>query len=123
MSELKTAKSHNAQFVGESELHGHAVDLKSYVRRCALVFLAVLCTTSLMIAASFANLGGWPLKVTAILAIAIVNAVIVAGFLMHLLSEKKTVFLVLGFTVIFFAGLMGLTVWAMQDMPQGTTFH
>jgi len=97
--------------------------LKSYVRRCALVFLAVLCTTSMMITASFANLGGWPVKVAAILAIAVVNACIVAGFLMHLLSEKKTIYIVLGFTAFFFAGLMGLTVWAMHDMPPGTSFH
>ena len=100
-----------------------ATNLKSYVRRCALVFVAVLCTTSLMITASFANLGGWPVKVAAILAIAAVNAVIVAGFLMHLLSEKRTIYIVLGFTVFFFAGLMGLTIWAMHDMPTGTTFH
>jgi hypothetical protein len=25
------------------------------------------------------------------------------------------------FTVFFFAGLMGLTLWAMQDFPAGTT--
>ena len=49
-----------------------------------------------------------------ILAIAVVNAFLVAGFLMHLLSEKKLIYTVLGFTVVFFIGLMGLTLWAMQ---------
>jgi hypothetical protein len=45
----------------------------------------------------------------------------VAGFLMHLLSEKKMVYTVLLFTVCFFIGLMGLTVWATFDSPMGTT--
>jgi hypothetical protein len=40
---------------------------------------------------------------------------------MHLISEKKMVYTVLGFTVFFFAGLLALTVWAMHDFPAGTT--
>jgi hypothetical protein len=56
-----------------------------------------------------------------ILAIACVNAFVVAGFLMHLLSEKKMIYTVLSFTVFFFIGLMGLTLWAMHDFPAGTT--
>jgi len=122
MSESKTIPSPGAALPESSGSHGEG-DLKGYFRRCALVFFAVLCTTSLMITASFANIGGWPVKVTAILAIAAVNAVIVAGSLMHLWSEKKTIYIVLGFTVFFAAGLMGLTIWAMGDMPAGTTFH
>jgi TctA family transporter len=72
-----------------SEAHSseHPVDLKSYIRRCVYVFIAV----------------------------------VVAGFLMHLLSEKKMIYTTLAFTVFFFAGLMGLTIWAMHDFPTGTT--
>jgi heme/copper-type cytochrome/quinol oxidase subunit 4 len=87
------------------------------------VLLAIVCTTSLMIYASFLPHFGWPAKVTMILAIAAVNAFVVASFLMHLLSEKKMVFTVLAFTVCFFIGLMGLTLWAMQDFPTGTATH
>ena len=98
------------------------VSLQSYIRLCAVVFLVVLCTTSAMIATSFSHLGdGWTLKVAIILAIAVVNAFLVAGYLMHLLSEKKLIYTVLGFTVFFFIGLFALTVWAMQDSPVGTT--
>lgn len=100
-----------------------SVDLKTSIRRCALVFLAILCTTSLMVYASFLPHYGWAAKVAMILAIAVVNAFLVAGFLMHLLSEKKMVYTVLGFTVVFFASLMGLTVWATGDFPLGTIFH
>ena len=123
MSELKTANQHEAPLAGEPELQGHAVDFNSYLRRCAVIFLAVVCTTSAMIWASFLPHFGWPAKVTMIIAIAIVNAFLVAGFLMHLLSEKKMIYTVLGFTVIFFAGLMGLTMWAMSDFPSGTAMH
>ncbi len=42
---------------------------------------------------------------------------------MHLLSEKKMIYTLLGFTAFFFAGLMGLTIYAMHDMPTGTSFH
>ena len=100
------------------------VSLQSYARLCGVVFLVVLCTTSAMIATSFSHIGdGWTLKVALILAIAVVNAFLVAGYLMHLLSEKKLIFTVLIFTVFFFAGLMGLTMWAMNDFPTGTAVH
>jgi caa(3)-type oxidase subunit IV len=100
------------------------VSLQSYIRLCAVILLVVLCTTSAMIATSFAHIGeGWALKVTLILAIAVVNAFLVAGYLMHLLSEKKLVYTVLAFTVFFFIGLMGLTVWAHGDFPPGTAMH
>ena len=102
----------------------HSVNLKSYIRLCAVVFLIILCTTSAMIATSFSHLGtGWTLKVALILAIAVVNAFLVAGYLMHLLSEKRLVYIVLGFTVFFFIGLMGLTIWATGDSPIGTITH
>jgi len=101
------------------------VEFKSYVRLCAVIFVVVLCTTSGMIAVSFdSHLGtGWTERVTLILLIAVVNAFLVAGYLMHLLSEKKLVYTVLGFTVCFFIGLFGLTVWAMSDFPVGTIQH
>lgn len=103
---------------------GHAVNLPSYFRRCAAVFLIILCTTSAMVAASFAHLGeGWTLRVALILAIAVVNAFLVAGYLMHLLSERKLVYTVLAFTVVFLIGLMGLTIWAMNGFPPGTVSH
>ena len=100
------------------------VSLQSYIRLCGVVFVVVLCTTTGMIATSFAHIGeGWTLKVALILAIAVVNAFLVAGYLMHLLSEKKLIYTVLVFTVFFFIGLMGLTLWAMNDFPTGTAVH
>ena len=123
MSEPKTAQSHAAPATGGTESHDHPVDLNSYIRRCLGVLFVIIVATGSMIGISFAHIGGWPLKVALILCVAIVNAFFVAGFLMHLLTEKKMVFTVLIFTVCFFAGLMGLTLWAMSDFPVGTTVH
>jgi len=113
--------SESQQPVSESE---PPVTLRAYMRLCAVVFLVVLCTTTAMIATSFSHLGeGWTLKITIILGIAAVNAFLVAGYLMHLLSEKKLVYTVLAFTVIFVIGLMGLTIWATNGFPPGTVSH
>jgi heme/copper-type cytochrome/quinol oxidase subunit 4 len=101
----------------------HPVDYNSYVRRCAYIFVAVLCAVAAMIYISYLPHYSWAAKVTMILAVASVNAFLVAGFLMHLLSEKKLIYTVLGFTVFFFAGLLGLTLYAMQDFPTGTQMH
>ena len=101
----------------------HPVDLNQYVRRCGMVFAVVLCALGLMIYASYLPNVGWPAKVAIILTIAACNAFVVASFLMHLLTEKKMIFTVLAFTVVFFTGLVGLTLWAMHDFPPGTAVH
>ena len=123
MSETKAADQHGAPMAGKSAVHDeHPVDFNSYLRRCATILVVVLCAVSLMIWASFLQLG-WGAKAAIILGIASVNAFFVAGFLMHLLSEKKMVYTVLGFTVAFVIGLFGLTIWAMSDFPRGTIIH
>src|ERR1700728_2950538 len=100
MTEPKAAEQHNTPITGHSELHEHPVDFNSYVRRCAGIFCVVLVAVGLMIWTSYLNLG-WSLKICLILAIASCNAFFVAGFLMHLISEKKMVYTILSFTVSF----------------------
>lgn len=100
------------------------VTLQSYIRLCSIIFVVVLCAVGAMIATSYAHIGeGWTLKVAIILAIATVNAFLVAGYLMHLLSEKKLVYTVLAFTVFFVIGLFVLTIWAYNDFPPTTAVH
>jgi caa(3)-type oxidase subunit IV len=122
MSELKTAKQHNAPLTGESESHEHPVDFNSYLRRCGAVLGVVFVAVGLMIWTSYLNLG-WGAKVWIILGIASCNAFVVAGFLMHLISEKKMVYTILGFTVSFVIGLFALTLYAMNDFPRNTIVH
>jgi FtsH-binding integral membrane protein len=124
MSELKTAEQHNAPLTGKSELHEHPVDFNNYLRRCLFIFIAIVCATSLMIWISYLpEHYSWAEKVAMILAVAGANAFVVAGFLMHLISEKKMIYTLLVFTVFFVLGLFVLTICATQDFPTGTTSH
>src|SRR5581483_7876699 len=113
-TEMKTAAAETAS--------DHPVDFNKYVRTCVFVFIAVLGAVSLMVWISFLP-QSWPVKVGLILAVAACNAFVVAGFLMHLISEKKMIYTVLAFTVIFVLGLFWLTWYAMNDFPTGTTMH
>lgn len=109
----------------QSQLHDdHAIDFNGYLRRCAYIFIAILCAVSLMIWISYlpANYS-WALKAGFILVVAACNAFVVAGFLMHLLSERKMIYTVLAFTVFFVLGLFWLTWYAMNDFPPGTATH
>src|SRR6266542_2501809 len=56
--------------------------------------------------------------------VAVLKAGLVAGFFMHLVSEKKPIYTILVFTAFFFVGLMALTIWSMNDSPEMTaTIH
>lgn len=117
------SQSHSSQPAAPAAAPAHPVNFRTYVRLCAIVFAAVLCAVALMLFVSFLPNYSWTVKCTLILAIACCNAFMVAGYLMHLLSEKKMVYTVLIVTVIFAIGLMGLTVYAMHDFPTGTAIH
>jgi len=124
MSELKTAKPQPAAPACGAETHGHAVDFKNYLRRCLFIFIVILCATSLMIWISYLpEHYSWAEKAAMILAVAGANAFVVAGFLMHLISEKKMIYTVLAFTVFFVAGLFALTIYATKDIPAGASFR
>lgn len=100
----------------------HPVTLEGYMRICGIVFSVALVAIGCMVWISFLapQHYSWTFKVALILLVAACNAFMVAGYLMHLLSEKKLVYTVLTFTVFFVIGLAGLTLWAMQDFPVGT---
>jgi caa(3)-type oxidase subunit IV len=90
---------------------------RAYARRSGLVFLVVACMTLLMVGTSYLPLSNHALTIGIILAVAAVNASLVAGYLMHLISEQRMIYTLLVFTGIFFAGLMGLSIYASHDVP------
>jgi hypothetical protein len=90
---------------------------RAYARRCGLIFAVVCCGTLVMVGASSLPLPSSQLKIGIILATAAFNASVVAGYLMHLISERKLIYAMLAFTGVFFIGLMGLTIWATHDVP------
>jgi caa(3)-type oxidase subunit IV len=92
-------------------------------RRCWMVFGAVVVGTLLMVGTSFAPISNHGLVIGLILLVAAFNATLVAGYLMHLFSERKMIYAVLAFTVFFFVMLMGLTIWHPFDIPTSVQPH
>jgi cytochrome c oxidase subunit 4 len=101
----------------------HDEHFSHHVRRYLFVFYALLFGTIITVAASYIPFGNHALNIAVALVIATGKAFLVAGYFMHLISEKKMVYGILAFTAFFFVGLMALTLWAVHDFPFNTTTH
>ncbi|MBI4324593.1 MAG: cytochrome C oxidase subunit IV family protein [Chloroflexi bacterium] len=97
----------------KNDQHSHH-EISLAVRRYLFVFGALLVGTIVTVLASFIPFGIVAVNIAVALFIATVKAFLVAGYFMHLISEKKMIYGILAATVFFFAGLMYLTVWAMR---------
>src|SRR5688572_13626103 len=95
-------------------------DVKQSIKRYLFVFYALLFGTIITVAASYINFGHRSVNIAVALFIATVKAFLVAGYFMHLISEKMLIYSILAFTGFFFAGMMFLTVWARDQIPVGT---
>jgi cytochrome c oxidase subunit 4 len=91
------------------ETGDHAVDIDRHVRVYITVFVALMVLTIITVAVSYLDLAV-PLAVTVALFVAIIKGSLVAGYFMHLVSEKKLIYAVLAVTVAFFVVLMFLPV-------------
>ncbi len=80
--------------------HEH-VDIDRHVRIYILVFVSLLALTMITVAVSYLHLPTLPAVAIALL-VAGVKGTLVACFFMHLISEKKLIWAVLVFTVLFF---------------------
>ncbi len=89
-------------------------------RRYLNVFLILVIGTIVTVGAFYIHLPLLALTVALALAIASVKGFFVAGYFMHLMDERKTIYVLMGFTAFFFLGLMFLTLFAMNDFPPGT---
>lgn len=93
---------------------GHGHDVKAEVRRYMIVFIALIVGTIVTVLASKIHFGSHSANIVVGLIIALVKGFLVAGFFMHLVSEKVMIYTILLATIFFFAGLMYLTVWSLQ---------
>ena len=94
--------------------HDHGSHSKTYW----LVFIALIIGTVITVGGYFIHFDTLLLTVGVALAIASVKASLVAGWFMHLASEQRMLYTILGFTAFFFLGMTLLTIWAMQDAPK-----
>jgi cytochrome c oxidase subunit IV len=92
--------------------HDAASDAHS-VRGYIFVFIALLAGTGLTVWASFIHFGSPEINIAVALTIATAKACLVVAYFMHLISERKMIYCVMGFTAFFFAALMGLTLWSL----------
>ena len=101
----------------------HAHDLQKSVKRYLFVFYALIAGTVITVGAYYLHIPSVPMTIAVALFIASVKAFLVAGYFMHLISEKKMIYSILGFTMFFFAGLMVLTLCSMHNFPKFTVTH
>jgi cytochrome c oxidase subunit IV len=86
--------------------------VRKHVRQHIIIAIGLAIGTLTTLWTSQTNFGSFGLNIAITLAIAAVQAFLVAGFFMHLLSEKKMIYCFLVFTAIFFVVQMGITLWA-----------
>jgi caa(3)-type oxidase subunit IV len=89
-------------------------EFQRHVKRYLFVFYALIVGTILTVVASRLHIDSVALTIAIALFIACVKGFLVAGYFMHLISERKMIYGILAVTVFFFAGLMFLTVWSMN---------
>src|SRR5260221_11416708 len=94
-----------------------------HVRRYLFVFYALLFGTLITVGASYIPFGHRAMNIGVALVIATGKAFLVAGYFMHLISERKMIYGILAFTAFFLVALMALTIWSCSNFPWPTTNH
>ncbi|OGA68015.1 MAG: hypothetical protein A3F77_01070 [Betaproteobacteria bacterium RIFCSPLOWO2_12_FULL_67_28] len=92
----------------------HAADIDRRVKIYITVFVALMALTIITVAVSYLDLP-LPIAVTVALLVAIVKGSLVACYFMHLISEKKVIYAVLALTALFFAALLALPIFTVND--------
>jgi cytochrome c oxidase subunit 4 len=92
----------------------HAAEIDKYVRIYITVFVALMVLTIVTVAVSRFHLP-LPVAVSVALLVATIKGSLVACYFMHLISERKLIYAVLGLTVAFFLALMALPIFSYHD--------
>jgi cytochrome c oxidase subunit 4 len=85
----------------------HAADIDKQVKVYIIVFVALMALTLITVAVSYLHLPP-AMAITVALFVAAVKGSLVACYFMHLISEKRLIYAVLGITVVKFALLLAL---------------
>src|SRR4029453_3162886 len=92
----------------------HAVDIDKHVRIYITVFVALTVLTMVTVTGTRFHLPV-PIAVTVALIVATIKGSLVACYFMHLISEKKLIYAVLGLTAVFFVALLALPVFTVHN--------
>jgi cytochrome c oxidase subunit IV len=94
--------------------HNHEAEhIKAHIKVYLLIFAMLIIGTIVTVAISYVDFGAAWKNITIGLIIATIKATLVAGWFMHLISEKKMVHAILIVTSFFFAVLVFLCIWTM----------
>jgi cytochrome c oxidase subunit IV len=100
--------------------HSTPEQLKKDIRVYLVIFGALLVGTALTVGLYYVHIPNVAWTITIALIVATIKAALVAGYFMHLISEKKAIYATLATTAFFFLALMALTLWSMNDFPHFT---
>ena len=115
------ADAHSTPSHGAAAAHS-LEDIKKHRNIYLLVFGALLVGTFLTVFMYSIHFSSMTVTIAIALFIATVKALLVAGFFMHLISEKKAIYSTLAVTLFFFAALMYLVVWSRGEVPHGAEY-
>ena len=104
MTSDHTATSDHAADIGHDP-----AEIDRHVRVYITVFVALMALTLITVAVSYLDLST-PMAIAVALFIATIKGSLVACYFMHLISEKKLIYAVLGITLFKFVALMLLPV-------------
>jgi cytochrome c oxidase subunit IV len=96
---------------------------KRHIRLYMAVFVALLVFTIITVAVSYFHFGAEDShvgNVTVALIIAGFKAFLVGAFFMHLSSEKRSIYMLLGITTVFFLGMVLLIAYGYSNTPDLT---
>ncbi len=103
--------------------HSHSPEeVKKHVRTYIIIFVALLIGTVITVALNAVHFDSAMLTIGIALFVACIKAFLVAGYFMHLMSEKKAIYSMLAVTVFFFAAMMYLMIWSRDQLPKGSEY-
>jgi cytochrome c oxidase subunit 4 len=106
VTEHVAPEAHEHAGVHDPNAHHSPEAIKKEIRVYLIVFGALAVLTGLTVYACYGLKMPAHIAIAIALVIACTKGFLVAGFFMHLLSEKKLIYSVLGLTVFFFAVLL-----------------
>ena len=95
-------------------MSGDMKEFDAHIRACLVIFGCLLVLTAVTVGVSYLDV---PVAatITIALCIATTKGALVAGYFMHLISEKRLIFISLALTFFFFLVLMILPVATLSD--------
>jgi cytochrome c oxidase subunit 4 len=92
----------------------HAADIDKHVRIYITVFVTLMVLTIITVLIARVHLP-IPIAISVAMLVAIIKGSLVACYFMHLISEKKLIYAVLGLTLAFFVVLLALPALTHAD--------